>query len=678
MKRYIAILLALGLSTATFAREVFPLNEGWRFFFKSENSSDNARHVTLPHTWNTDTGAGGYFLETTANYQNDFFVPAEWASKRLFVKFYGVQNVADVFVNGSHVGEHRGGATAFTLEITDKVRFGVDNALVVVVNNTCRTDVLPASTDMNLYGGIYREAELIVTDRTAISPLYFGSDGVFVCQQAVSPELVEGEVQVHILPARGESTCMLNIDITAPDGSKVFTKRQKVRLEGDKPILVPFTVENPTLWSPSSPALYTVTATIGEGQPTDRVSVRTGFRTISANPAKGLKINNALLPIHGVTLYHDNATSGGALTPEDYDADLAQIRLLGANALRSAVMPHAQYLYDRCDEQGIMVWVDSPLHRAPFLGDFSYYSTPQFEQNGLQQLREIIAQNYNHPSVVMWGIFSLMWTRGDDVTPYIKRLNDEAHVMDPSRPTTACSDQDGNINFITDLIVWQQEVGWTKGSTDDIKLWRDFMQKKWSHLRSAIAYGPSGFIGHKSYTAKTAPLVNWSPEQRQTRFHEEYARNLQGDSLLWGVWINNMFDYGSARRPYGFNASGLVTLNRRDRKDAFYLYKALWNTADPTLHITDKRLRLRDATQQSFRIYSSVGQPQLLINKDTVKLHEYAACQYQSDTVTLQGTVRLNVTAGGLRDSVTLWVGNALKSQPMPGLRRTISLQPTN
>lgn len=678
MKRYIAILLALGLSTATFAREVFPLNEGWRFYFKSENSSDNARHVTLPHTWNTDTGAGDYFLETTANYQNDFFVPAEWAVKRLFVKFYGVQSVADVFVNGSHVGEHRGGATAFTMEITDKIRFGADNALVVVVNNTCRTDVLPTSTDMNLYGGIYREAELIVTDRTAISPLYLGSDGVFVKQQAVNAQQAEGEVQVHILPARSQTTCMLTIGITSPDGSEVFTKRQKVRLEGDKPVSVPFTVENPKLWNPSSPALYTVTATIGEGQSTDRVSVRTGFRTIAVNPGKGLRINGVHIPVHGVTLYHDNAISGGALTAEDYNEDLAQIRLLGANAVRSAVMPHAQYFYDRCDEQGIMAWVDSPLHRAPFLGDFSYYSTPQFEQNGLQQLREIIAQNYNHPSVVMWGIFSLMWTRGDDVTPYIKRLNDEAHLMDPSRPTTACSDQDGNINFTTDLIVWQQEVGWAKGSTDDIKFWRDLMQKKWSHLRSAIAYGPSGFIGHKSYTAKTAPLVNWNPEQRQTRFHEEYARNLQGDSLLWGVWINNMFDYGSARRPYGFNASGLVTLNRRDRKDAFYLYKALWNASDPTLHITDKRLRLRDAAQQSFRIYSSVGQPLLLINSDTVKLHEYAACQYQSDTVTLQGTVRVNVTAGGLSDSVTLWVGNALKSQPSPALRRIISPQPTN
>ena len=168
MKRYIATLLLLAICASTQAREVFPLNEGWRFFFKSENSSDNARHVTLPHTWNTDTGGTGYFLETTANYQNDMYIPAEWATKRLFVKFYGVQSVADVFVNGYYVGGHKGGGTAFALEITDKIRFGSDNALLVVVSNNYCDDVLPTSTDMNLYGGIYREAELILTEKTAV------------------------------------------------------------------------------------------------------------------------------------------------------------------------------------------------------------------------------------------------------------------------------------------------------------------------------------------------------------------------------------------------------------------------------------------------------------------------------------------------------------------------------
>lgn len=676
MKRYIATLMLLAACAFAQAREVFPLNEGWRFFFKSENSSDNARHVTLPHTWNTDTGGTGYFLETTANYQNNMYIPAEWATKRLFVKFYGVQSVADVFVNGYYVGGHKGGGTAFALEITDKIRFGSDNALLVVVSNNYCDDVLPSSTDMNLYGGIYREAELILTEKTAVSPLYLGSDGILVRQNSVGEDRVEGEAEIHLVTG-GENSCVLTLDITAPDGSRVFSKRQKARLDG-KPVTIPFSVDAPRLWSPASPALYRVSVSIGDATVTDSVAVRTGFRSIAATPAGGFAVNGSRIPIHGVTLYHDNAISGGALIAPDYEADLGHIRTLGANALRSAVMPHAQYLYDRCDELGMLVWVDAPFHRSSFLGDVAYYATPQFEQNGLQQLQEIIAQNYNHPSVVMWGIFSRLWTRGNDVTPYLGKLNAAAHALDPSRPTVACSDQDGNINFITDLIVWRQDVGWRKGTTDDVTVWRDQLQKGWSHLRSGICYGGSGFIGHKSYTAQAAPRANWMPEERQTHFHEQYAKNLQNDSLFWGTWINNMFDYGSVRRPYGVNGAGLVTIDRRERKDAFYLYKALWNKEEPTLHITDKRRTLRDGERQAFHIYSSAGAPTLLAGADTLAVTEYATCQYRTDSVSLRGTVEIKAIAGPLRDSVTLRVGNVLKPKRLQGPRRTVNPQPTN
>lgn len=677
MKRHLTLLiLMLGVVLTAGAREVFPINEGWRFFFKSERTSDNARHVTLPHSWNTDPLARGYWLETTGNYQNGMYIPAEWETKRLFVKFYGVQSVADVFVNGSHVGTHRGGGTAFVFEITDKIRFGADNALLVVVNNSWRDDVLPTATDMNLYGGIYRGAELIVTDATAISPLYYGSDGVLVHPGSVSFERVDGEIEVH-LTSRRESSCTLDLRITAPDGSTVFTKRQRAKIE-DKPVLIPFQVESPELWSPDYPALYTVTAAIGEDSVTDRVVVRTGFRAINVTPAEGLSINGIHTPLHGVVLHHDNALSGGTLVAEDYDADLHQVREIGANAIRSAVMPHAQYLYDRCDEQGLMVWIDAPLHRSPFLSDMAYFPTRDFEENGMQQLREIIAQNINHPSVIMWGLFSQLWMRGDDVTPYLRRLNETAHALDASRPTVACSDQDGAVNFITDLIVWRQNVGWNRGSTDDVTVWRDQLQKNWSHLRSGVLYGAPGFLGHKSYTAQDEPRSNWLPEERQTRFHEEYARNLQNDSLFWGVWVESLFDYGSSRRPYGVNGSGLITLNRREAKDAYYLYKAMWNTREPTLHIVNKRLRLRDGDKQLFRVYSSAGAPVLLAGADTLAVTEYAPCQYRTDSVALQGTVEIRALAGELRDSVTIRVGNVLKPKRTPVLRRTAGLQKTN
>ena len=296
----------------------------------------------------------------------------------------------------------------------------------------------------------------------------------------------------------------------------------------------------------------------------------------------------------------------------------------------------------------------------------------------MEQMQEIIAQNINHPSVVMWGIFSRLWTRGDDVTPYIRRLNDAAHALDPSRPTVACSDQNGGINFITDLIVWRQDVGWRRGSTDDVILWRNQLQKSWSHLRSAVSYGGSGFIGHKSYTAQAEPRSNWMPEENQTRFHEEYAKNLQNDSLFWGIWIDNMFDYGSSRRPYGVNGAGLVTLNRRECKDAYYLYKAMWNREEPTLHIVDKRRRLRDNDMQAFRVYSSAGEPVLIAGSDTLAVTEYAPFQYRTDSVAMHGTVEVKALAGELRDSVTILVGNVLKPKRTQVLRRTAGLQTTN
>ncbi len=671
MKRYLVLLAALAGCLAVRGREVIPLNEGWRFYYQSEKSSDNARTVTLPHSWNTDPTAGQFFVETTGCYLNELYVPENWAGQRLFVKFYGAQSVADLFVNGQFVGSHSGGATAFVFEITDKVRFGTGNYLLVAVNNSARNDVLPTSTDINRYGGLYREAELILTAPTAVSPLYLGSEGILVHPQEVSTEKAAGEVEIH-LTALKEENCQLTLDIADAAGKPVYTRRQRVRID-DNPVVVPFAVEHPRLWSPADPALYTVAVTLTQpdGNICDRTEVRTGFRAIGVTPAGGLAVNGEKVAVHGVTLYHDSALSGGTPTAQDMDADLRQLEDLGANALHSAVMPHAQYLYDRCDEKGLLVWIDVPLHRA-FLSDVAYYPTEQFERNGLQQLREIVAQHINHPSVAMWGLFSRLWMRGDNPVRYLRELHTTARRLDPSRPTVACSDQDGEVNFITDLIVWRQDVGWSKGTPDDLTVWRDQLQRDWSHLRSAIAYGGFGIPGHREQPNRLVPDPNCMPEERQTRFHEEYSRNLQNDSLFWGVWIDNLFDYGSTRYPYGVDGKGLVTFDRRTCKDAYYLYRAMWNPRTPTLHLTGRHTSLRSDDRQAFRIYSSAGAPTLRVGTDTVAVREYARCQYQSDTVTLPlGRVVVRASAGDLRDSVILRIDNATAPKPRPGLLRT-------
>ena len=353
MKRYIATLMLLAACAFAQAREVFPLNEGWRFFFKSENSSDNARHVTLPHTWNTDTGGTGYFLETTANYQNNMYIPAEWAAKRLFVKFYGVQSVADVFVNGYHVGEHRGGFTAFTFEITGRVKFGAENRLLVVVSNTFQNDVLPTSTEQNVYGGIYRDVDLILTDRVAVSPTVWGTDGLFVEQVSVDDDAVEGRAAVYV-SAPKDCQGMITLTVRDPDGYVVVEKTQKNNRPAGEPVTIPFTVDAPRLWSPAAPNLYTVTARVACDSLSDEVTVRTGLRRIAAS-GRGLLVNGDTVRLHGVALYHDRASVANAFTAADYDEDLAFVHDVGANAVHSVSGPHDQYLYDRLDERGLMV-----------------------------------------------------------------------------------------------------------------------------------------------------------------------------------------------------------------------------------------------------------------------------------------------------------------------------------
>ena len=663
MKRYIiALLMILGVASSE-ARTVYSLNDGWQFFFKLETSSDYARHISLPHTWNLDALAGkGEYLQTIANYTRDIFVPNEWSNKRLFVKFYGVQSIADVFVNGHHAGEHRGGWTAFTFEITPYLKYGENNSLVVVVNNSYQNDILPTSSEINLYGGIYRDVELIVTERTTVSPLYYGSDGILIHQNNITDTSVDATAAVYVTAVEDKS-CDMTITVQAPSGETVFSRFMKARIEPNTPINIPFRIDEPLLWSPEEPNLYTVNIGIGPRQE-DVVSVVTGFRKIEYTPS-ALKINGKVTPVNGVSLYHDRAAVGSALRTRHYDEDLAQIRDIGANAIRSVTAPHSQYLYDCCDQNGTLVWIDTPFTRAPYLSDVFYYSTEKFKQNGLQQMREVIIQNYNHPSVVMWGIYSLVWMRGaNDVLDFIRDLNNTAKQMDASRPTVACSNQDGELNFIPDLIVWQQNVGWERGAINDLAVWQNKLHSDWSHLRSAVAYGEAGSIDQQANSSfKPVELdPRWQPERWHTEFHEGYARHLVNDNQFWGIWINNMYEFGSARHTDGISRTGLVTFDRKDQKDAYYLYRALWNKKSPTLHISDKRRNIRQDSIQQVKFYSSAKEaPIMTVNKDTVNVREYAPCQFISDSVVMTNRNNVVVRAGDKTDQQTIIIGNALR-----------------
>lgn len=657
MKRFIVVLLAfIATISPLAAREVYILNNSWRFFFKDENSSDNARFVNLPHTWNSDAlSEGGELRQTVANYRRTLFVPAQWQGKRLFLRFGGVMSVADVFVNGNHVKEHRGGYTAFAVEITDCVNYGSENTLLVEVNNSYRSDVLPTSTEQNLYGGIYRDVELIITDKTTISPLYYGTEGVIVTSSKVSVDNVEGNIGIWLL-GKKDSQCNLTLDIVSPDGYVAVTKSVKAKIDG-KVLNVPFSVNNPELWSVQRPSLYRVDVILGA----DTVSVTTGFRKIEVTPERLLTINNRQTMVRGVNLCHDNRHVGNALTERDYQSDFEMIRELGINAIRSVGGPHAQTLYDKCDREGVLLWIDTPFTQSPFLSDIAYYSSTAFESNGKEQLKEIILQNIHHPSVAMWGIFSLLRGRSGELMDYLKELNKLAKSLDPSRLTVACSNQDGDINFITDLIVWQQSVGWETGDVSDLDVWQKALRTNWSHLCQAVCYGEGGTRGHYSES-----LINRNssqhriPESWQTRFHEGYISRID-QSLFWGIWLNNMFDYGAVRRSGGVRNSGLVTFDHKERKDAFYLYKTLWNKRYPTLHIVGKNREVRTRNRQVLKVYCSQGVPNLTINGDTVALHNRSEGIFVTDSLTMSGFNTVITATETMRDSTTFTIGNYLK-----------------
>ena len=654
MKRFLILaMVLLGTFASVSAREIYSLNSGWKFFYKEENSSDNAREITLPHTWNVDAFVGeGSYCQTAANYQRTLFVPAEWKGKRLFLRFNGVQSVADVFVNGRHVGDHYGGYTAFAFEITENVSYGYNNALLVAVSNAYRNDVLPTSTEENIYGGIYRDVELIVTDKTTISPLYYGTDGVMVHQTEVSKERVSGRVDVALL-GKKDSSHNVVVDILGPDGYVSLSKSVKVKIDGNL-VSVPFTVENAELWSPLNPRLYTVRVTIGE----ESVEVKTGFRKIEVISDKKFTINGRRVRVRGVMLSHDRIPQGNAVSDAEVLSDLALIREMGANGVRSVTGPHSQALYNEMDRLGMVAWVDFPLTRAPFLSDIPYYSTPRFEMNGVQQLHEIILQNINHPSVAMWGVFSMLRGSSKQQMDYIRKLNSMAKKLDVSRPTVAMSNQDGEINFITDLIVWQQAVGWESGEITDLDLWQGALRSSWGHLRQAVCYGESSNPANGAGVVKCNNSVAASARQQQ--FHEGYSR-LVDEDLFWGVWLNSMFDSGSSRYIRGVRTSGVVAGDHKSRKNLFYLYKSQWNGRKPTLHITDKDRTIRAEEKQVLTVYSSMGQPVMTINGDTVACQNVARTIYRTDTLTLKGENLVKVSLGDKSDEMTLTIGNYLK-----------------
>ncbi|MGM0377719.1 MAG: glycoside hydrolase family 2 protein [Bacteroidota bacterium] len=625
MKRLSALILAsLSLFTFVHGSDVINLNNNWRYTPGYEVQKNVYDEISLPHTWNTRDALGGNidYYRGMGNYERDLFVPDSLENNRLFLKFHGVNTVANVFINGKHIGEHRGGYTAFTFEITDHVTVGEKNEIQVRVTNALQLDVMPLVGDFNMYGGIYRDVDLLIKNQTCISPLHYGSSGIYLTQKEVSEENAEVEASIMLSGEPGK-----NVDVELNilrDQDKILTtsKSTKINQNGKGNIKIPFSIENPRLWNGrKDPFMYDVDIELTHNkQLLDSGKSKLGLRYFHIDPDKGFSLNGEYIPLKGVTRHQDRPEIGNALSFMHHEEDVALMKEVGANAVRLSHYPQAEYMYELLDEAGMIVWSEIPFVGPGGYRDKGFVDQESFKENGRQQLKEMIYQQYNHPSICLWGLFNELKEDGDNPVEYVRELNALTKEIDPSRITTAASNRSGELNKITDIISWNLYFGWYGGMPEDVGNWADETHKKFPETPIGISeYGAGASIYHQQEELKK-PDANsyWHPENWQTHFHEQHWIAIDKRPFLWGTFIWNLFDFGAAHRTEGEvpgkNDKGIITFDRSTKKDAFFFYKANWNPEAPMVHIAQKRLKERSSKPQTIKVYSNQEKVELFVN----------------------------------------------------------------
>lgn len=625
--RLVSVVLFMLYGMSMFAqRQDILLNNDWNFRFSHQVQKGTGVRVDLPHTWNAQDALSGKidYKRGIGNYEKNLFIRPEWKGKRLFIRFEGVNNIADVFINRRHIGEHRGGYGAFIFEITGKVEYGKENSILVRVNNGEQLDIMPLVGDFNFYGGIYRDVHLLITDETCISPLDYASPGVRLIQDSVSHRYAKVRATVDLSNgSSGNQKVELNVRLL--DGQRVVKEGTKnVNLSGNEVMQqeLTFEIDQPHLWNGrQDPFLYQAEVTLfRNGQMVDRVTQPLGLRFYRIDPDKGFFLNGKHLPLQGVCRHQDRSEVGNALRPQHHEEDVALMLEMGVNAVRLAHYPQATYFYDLMDKNGIIVWAEIPFVGPGGYNDKGFVDLPAFRANGKEQLKELIRQHYNHPSICVWGLFNELTELGDNPVEYIKKLNVLAHQEDTTRPTTSASNQMGDLNFITDAIAWNRYDGWYGGTPADLGKWLDRMHKDHPEICIAISeYGAGASIYHQQDSlVKTVPTSWWHPENWQTYYHIENWKTISSRPYVWGSFVWNMFDFGAAHRTEGdrpgINDKGLVTFDRKVRKDAFYFYKANWNREEPMLYLTGKRNTVRTQHLQTITAFTNLSGAELFVN----------------------------------------------------------------
>lgn len=625
-------LFAMAVSMQTLAqRENILINQDWNFRFSHQVDKNSSRRVDLPHTWNAQDALSGKpdYKRGIGNYDKKLFIRSEWKGKRLFLRFEGANCVSNVFINGKQIGEHRGGYGAFIFEITDKVNYGKDNTVLVRVNNGEQLDVMPLVGDFNFYGGIYRDVHLLVTEDICISPLDYASPGVYLFQQHVGEK--QAAVLARINLSNGtEHPRQATLRLQVKEGDKVvYQADKKVTVAPHtsvQPEEMSFTLLNPRLWNGrEDPFMYqTVITLVKDGKEIDKVEQPLGLRYYATDADRGFFLNGKHLPLHGVCRHQEWAEVGNALRPMHHEEDTRLMLEMGVNAIRLAHYPQATYMYDLMDRNGIVTWAEIPFVGPGGYADKGFVDQPSFRENGKEQLKEMIRQHFNHPSICFWGLFNELKENGDNPLEYIKELNVLAHQEDPTRPTTSASNQGGAINFITDNIAWNRYDGWYGATPATLASWLDKTHQAHPEIKIAISeYGAGASIYHQQDSlVQTSPGSWWHPENWHPEYHIQNWKIISERPYVWGSFVWNMFDFGAAHRTEGdrpgINDKGLVTHDRKVKKDAFYFYKANWNP-EPMVYIAGHRSVNRVKPVTEVQIFSNCAEVTLKVNGQIIK-----------------------------------------------------------
>jgi beta-galactosidase len=630
-------LTAVLLATAPFkdpagegSRRIIDLNAGWRFYqgdnaSASEPGFDDSewQPIHLPHTWNARDGqdGGNDYYRGACWYRLSFPIPANADPRRYFLRFGAASLVAEVFLNGQRIGEHRGGFAAFCFEITPNVRLDQPNLLAVKVDNSQFEDVAPWSADFTMFGGLYRGLQLIVTDRTCISPLDYASSGVYAKQTRVNDERAELEVTTNLSNGPGAAAALeVLVQLFDSHDNVVARDIRAVELPPNENVQVvqPLAIDNPKLW----PYLHQVRVQLrSSGTVMDEVRQPVGLRFFRVDSETGFHLNGRPHRLYGVNRHQDRLDKGWAISEQDIIEDFEIIREIGCNAVRLAHYQHSDFTYSVCDKMGLVVWAEIPLVNRVF-------DTPAFRANCRQQLIELIRQNYNHPSIFFWGIHNEVtapWEPGPDASPLVRELVELARQEDPSRPTVCAGTdpRDHPANWQTDLVAFNRYFGWYGGEAEEIGDWLDKLHAAHAETPVGISeYGAGASIRHHELPPKKPEHAgDWHPEEWQAHLHEVHWRELQKRPYVWCTFIWNMFDFASDGRSEGDargrNDKGLVAYDRRTKKDAFYFYKSQWSHG-PFVRIASKRFNPRRTRETTISVYSNANAVDLFVNGNAV------------------------------------------------------------